>query len=63
MKAAAIASVGSSAAALFAVGVYKAQMTVGRPLRAGLELAAIGIASALVGWSIGAAFGVSGSLS
>ncbi len=43
---------------LFAIGAYKASVTVGRPWRAGVEMAAIGIVSALVGWGIGAAFGV-----
>jgi VIT1/CCC1 family predicted Fe2+/Mn2+ transporter len=62
VKPAAVASIGIAAAALFAVGIYKAKTTIGRPLRSGLELAAIGIASALVGWFIGAAFGVGGPL-
>jgi VIT1/CCC1 family predicted Fe2+/Mn2+ transporter len=47
-----------SAAALFGVGVYKARITVGRPLRSGLEMAVIGLVSALAGYFIGALFGV-----
>ncbi len=46
-----------SALALFVVGVYKARMTVGRPLRSGVQMTVIGIASALVGYAIGALFG------
>jgi VIT1/CCC1 family predicted Fe2+/Mn2+ transporter len=61
VKAASFASIVVAAATLFAVGMYKARTTVGRPLRAGLELAAIGIASALLGWAVGAAFGLSGA--
>ena len=49
-----------SALALFAVGVYKARTTVGRPLRSGLQMAVIGIISALAGYAIGAVFGVKG---
>lgn len=46
-------------AALFAVGAYKARRTGGRRLPAGIELAAIGLVSALAAWGIGALFGVS----
>jgi vacuolar iron transporter family protein len=42
------------AAALFALGVYKARVTIGHPAKSGLELAAIGIASALIGYAVGA---------
>jgi predicted membrane protein (TIGR00267 family) len=49
-----------SALALFAVGVYKARTTVGRPVRSGLQMAVIGIISALAGYAIGAVFGVKG---
>jgi VIT1/CCC1 family predicted Fe2+/Mn2+ transporter len=38
---------------LFAVGAYKAHLTIGRPARSGLELAIIGTASALVGYAVG----------
>jgi len=43
-----------AALALFAVGAYKAHVTTGRPSRSGLELASIGIATALVGYAVGA---------
>jgi VIT1/CCC1 family predicted Fe2+/Mn2+ transporter len=46
-------SVALAAAALFAVGAYKALSTVGRWWLSGLEMSGIGIASALVGWLIG----------
>lgn len=42
-----------AAAVLFAFGAYKAKATVGRPLRGGLELAAIGTVSALGGYAVG----------
>jgi VIT1/CCC1 family predicted Fe2+/Mn2+ transporter len=41
---------------LFAVGVYKARITVGRPYRSGLEMAVIGTLSALVGFAVGMLF-------
>jgi VIT1/CCC1 family predicted Fe2+/Mn2+ transporter len=44
--------------ALFAFGAYKAKVTIGHPVKAGLELALIGIASALIGHGIGALFQV-----
>lgn len=47
-----------SVVALFALGAYKARLTVGSVTRAGLELAAIGMASALAGWGVGALFSV-----
>jgi VIT1/CCC1 family predicted Fe2+/Mn2+ transporter len=46
-----------SALALFVVGAYKARITVGRPARSGLQMAVIGIVSALAGYLIGALFG------
>lgn len=46
-----------SALALFAVGAYKASITVGKPARSGLQMAVIGIVSALAGYAIGALFG------
>jgi VIT1/CCC1 family predicted Fe2+/Mn2+ transporter len=49
-------SLGVSVVTLFAVGAYKARVTVGRPSRSGLEMAAIGIASALVGYAVGLLF-------
>jgi vacuolar iron transporter family protein len=53
-------SLGVSALSLFAVGIYKAKMTVGRPGRSGLQMAVIGIVSALAGYLVGALFGVKG---
>jgi VIT1/CCC1 family predicted Fe2+/Mn2+ transporter len=50
-----------SALALFVGGVYKARMTVGRAARSGLQMAVIGTVSALVGYAIGALFGVKGA--
>jgi len=38
---------------LFAVGGYKARLTVGHPWRSGLEMALIGTVSALVGYAVG----------
>jgi len=46
-----------SALALFGMGAYKARITVGRPMRSGLQMALIGIISALAGYFIGALFG------
>ncbi len=43
-----------TAVVLFAVGVYKALNMVGHPFKSGLEMAAIGTLSALVGYAIGA---------
>ncbi len=45
-----------SAVTLFAVGVYKAKATVGRPLRSGFELMLIGMLAALIGYAIGFLF-------
>jgi len=42
-----------AALVLFAVGAYKAHLTVGHPGRSGLELALIGTVSALVGYAVG----------
>jgi VIT1/CCC1 family predicted Fe2+/Mn2+ transporter len=47
-----------AAATLFGIGAYKAKRTVGRPGRSGLEMALIGIASALVGYAVGLIFKV-----
>jgi len=50
-------SLGFSALALFIVGVYKSLvMKVGNPFLSGLEMAIIGIVSAVVGWVIGFGF-------
>jgi VIT1/CCC1 family predicted Fe2+/Mn2+ transporter len=49
-------SVVIAALALFAVGAYKARMTVGHPGKSGLEMAVIGTLSALVGYAVGVLF-------
>lgn len=43
-----------TALVLFGVGAAKGRLTVGRPVRNGLEMAAIGTISAMVGFAIGA---------
>ncbi|OGY23877.1 MAG: hypothetical protein A2172_05070 [Candidatus Woykebacteria bacterium RBG_13_40_15] len=50
------ASLVVSAIALFIIGVYKAQTTIGDWKKSGLEMAAIGTLSALVGFFIGYLF-------
>ena len=45
-----------TALVLFGVGVYKARTTVGHPGKSGLEMAAIGTLSALVGYAVGVLF-------
>ena len=47
-----------TALVLFGIGAYKAQKTVGHPGKSGLEMAAIGTISALVGYAIGMLFKV-----
>jgi VIT1/CCC1 family predicted Fe2+/Mn2+ transporter len=47
-----IVSLTVSTLALFAIGWWKAKTTIGRPSRSGLQMAAIGIASALAGFGI-----------
>ena len=42
-----------TALVLFAIGAYKARMTVGRPMKSGLEMAVIGTVSALAGYLVG----------
>ncbi|MGQ0604438.1 MAG: VIT1/CCC1 transporter family protein, partial [Anaerolineales bacterium] len=51
-----VVSLGVSALTLFGVGAYKARITVGRPWRSGLEMAVIGIVSALAGYAVGLLF-------
>ena len=43
-----------AAVVLFAVGAYKARLTVGNPGKSGLEMAVIGTLSALAGYIVGA---------
>lgn len=47
------ASVLVTALVLFGIGVYKARVTVGRPVRSGIEMALIGTISALAGYLVG----------
>lgn len=47
-----------AAVTLFVVGVYKARVTVGKPLRSGLQMAVIGTISALAGYLVGLIFKV-----
>jgi VIT1/CCC1 family predicted Fe2+/Mn2+ transporter len=49
-------SIALGAAVLFAAGAYQALTTVGHWLRTGLELAAIGMAAALIGYGVGRLF-------
>lgn len=51
-------SLGVAALTLFVVGAYKARVTVGRPFKSGLQMALIGIVSALVGYVVGVFFRV-----
>lgn len=47
------AAIGVGAAVLFAFGHYKARSTTGNPARSGIELALIGVATALAGYAVG----------
>ncbi|MBI5839186.1 MAG: VIT1/CCC1 transporter family protein [Chloroflexi bacterium] len=47
------ASVLVTALVLFGIGAYKARVTVGKPMRSGMEMAAIGTVSALAGYLVG----------
>jgi len=58
ITAAMIGSIIFSLIILFLVGVQKARITTGNPIKSGLEIALIGIASALAGYAIGLALGV-----
>ncbi|MBI2173379.1 MAG: VIT1/CCC1 transporter family protein [Candidatus Aenigmarchaeota archaeon] len=51
------ASVGISAVALFITGAIKAMITIGNWIVSGIEMAAIGMAAALVGYGLGAVIG------
>jgi VIT1/CCC1 family predicted Fe2+/Mn2+ transporter len=47
-----IVSLTVSTLTLFGIGWWKARTTIGRPTRSGLQMAIIGIASALAGFGI-----------
>jgi len=47
-----------AALTLFIVGVYKARVTIGKPVRSGVEMAIIGTLSALAGYVVGLIFKV-----
>jgi predicted membrane protein (TIGR00267 family) len=47
-----------TALVLFGVGALKARLTIGSPFRSGLQMAVIGIMSALAGYAIGLLFQV-----
>jgi len=53
-----VVSIIVAALTLFAVGAYKARLTVGNPGKSGLEMAIIGTLSALVGYAVGLLFKV-----
>lgn len=42
-----------TAMVLFGIGIYKARVTVGKPMRSGLEMMVIGIVSAMAGYLVG----------
>lgn len=54
-------SVMVAALTLFIVGAYKAKLTIGSPGKSGLEMAAIGTLSALVGYAVGALLKIPGA--
>jgi vacuolar iron transporter family protein len=54
LRASVLVALGLGAALLFALGAFKASVTAGRHGRSGLELALIGMASALAGYAVGA---------
>jgi len=50
-------SLGVSVIVLFLVGLYKAKMTVGKPVKSGIQMVIIGMSAALAGYFIGKLFG------
>lgn len=56
VKSAILFSLVISAASLFLMGAYKAKMTVGKPVRSGLELLIIGMLAAAIGYIVGILF-------
>ncbi len=59
-RAASWLSVSTAALVLFVFGAYKGKVTVGRPIKNGVELALIGTIAALIGYAVGAALPVAG---
>lgn len=57
MKIAIVVTLIISAIALFMIGIYKAKVTVGKPVKSGFQLAIIGMTAALAGYLIGRLFG------
>jgi len=57
MKTALIVTLIVSVIVLFLVGIYKAQLTVGKPFKSGLQMVIIGMSAALAGYFIGKLFG------
>lgn len=55
--AAVLPTLGISVLVLFALGATKAKLTTGSWLKSGLEISAIGMAAALIGYGIGASLG------
>jgi vacuolar iron transporter family protein len=53
-----ILSILIAALTLFSAGVYKAKVTIGHPVKSGLEMAVIGTLSAMVGYAVGLLFKV-----
>jgi VIT1/CCC1 family predicted Fe2+/Mn2+ transporter len=51
-------SIVTAALTLFIVGAYKARVTIGKPLRSGMQMAVIGTVSALAGYVVGLIFKV-----
>jgi vacuolar iron transporter family protein len=54
------ASIGLSAVALFFVGAYEAKISIGDWRKKGLQMTAIGLGAAFVGYLVGKLFGASG---
>lgn len=58
IKTSVIVGISISAVTLLVFGAYKAKQTVGHPLKSGIQLAVIGIVSALAGYLVGVMFKV-----
>ncbi len=57
IKSAVVCSLVVSAAVLMFIGIYKAKVTVGNPLKSGIQMVLIGMGAALAGYYIGHFFG------